>query len=331
MKVLKVIIPILVIAALLLFLFSTYTVAENQYACVKRFSKVVNVKDAAGLAFKTPFVDSIQYIPKDYQFYDVPQSDVLTSDKKAMVVDIFVVWRINDPLTFIRTIGRISEMEERIDAAVYSISKNLIDTIEQAELISESETILHSDEDGETENETIKLLAVGEHKIMEEVKKQLSVYGVEIKDVKIKRLDLPVENEQAVYNRMISERKQIAERYRAEGENEAQKIRNEVDKQKGIILSEAKAQAEQLKAEGESEYMRVIAESYTGEDKAEFYRFVRALDALKNSMKGEKQSYCLRFKYQNPFWKTLNNKTSPNLGFVVYLPLESWFQLSVCI
>lgn len=289
MKVLKVIIPILVIAALLLFLFSTYTVAENQYACVKRFSKVVNVKDTAGLAFKTPFVDSIQYIPKDYQFYDVPQSDVLTSDKKAMVVDIFIVWRINDPLTFIRTIGRISEMEERIDAAVYSISKNLIGTIEQAELISESETILHSDEDGETENETIKQPR-GElnTKIMEEVKKQLSVYGVEIKDVKIKRLDLPVENEQAVYNRMISERKQIAERYRAEGENEAQKIRNEVDKQKGIILSEAKAQAEQLKAEGESEYMRVIAESYTGEDKAEFYRFVRALDALKNSMKGEK-------------------------------------------
>lgn len=289
MKVLKVIIPILVIAALLLFLFSTYTVAENQYACVKRFSKVVNVKDTAGLAFKTPFVDSIQYIPKDYQFYDVPQSDVLTSDKKAMVVDIFIVWRINDPLTFIRTIGRISEMEERIDAAVYSISKNLIGTIEQAKLISESETILHPDEDGETENETIKRPR-GElnTQIMEEVKKQLSVYGVEIKDVKIKRLDLPVENEQAVYNRMISERKQIAERYRAEGENEAQKIRNEVDKQKGIILSEAKAQAEQLKAEGESEYMRVIAESYTGEDKAEFYRFVRALDALKNSMKGEK-------------------------------------------
>ena len=86
MKVLKVIIPILVITALLLFLFSTYTVAENQYACVKRFSKVVNVKDTAGLAFKTPFVDSIQYIPKDYQFYDVPQSDVLTSDKKARLL-----------------------------------------------------------------------------------------------------------------------------------------------------------------------------------------------------------------------------------------------------
>ena len=266
---LKLIILILLIIS---FTNSTYIVRENEYAYVTRFSKFVKIQDAAGLHFKLPILDKIEKIPQYRMMYDIPPSEVLTGDKKTLVVDNFTVWQIDDPYTFMRTVSRISEMENRIDAVVYNAVKNTLGTMDQT-------TIINSD------NRSIDDVNT---KITELVNAQLENYGVSTVAVEIKRLDLPKDNESAVYNRMISERTQMAESFRAEGNLEASKVVNETDKEVGILLSKASATAEELKGQGESEYMKIIAEAYSTEDRINYYEFIRSLEALKVTMKGEK-------------------------------------------
>jgi membrane protease subunit HflC len=267
--ILKLIILILLIISLIN---SVYIVRENEYAYVTRFSKFVKIQDTAGLHFMLPILDKIEKIPQYRMMYDIPPSEVLTGDKKTLVVDNFAVWQIDDPYTFMRTVSRISEMENRIDAVVYNAVKNTLGTMDQT-------TIINSD------NRSIDDVNI---KITELVNAQLKNYGVSTVAVEIKRLDLPKDNESAVYSRMISERTQMAESFRAEGNLEASKVVNETDKEVGILLSKAASAAEELKGQGESEYMKIIAEAYSTEDRMNYYEFIRSLEALKVTMKGEK-------------------------------------------
>lgn len=255
-----------------------YTVEENEYAYVVRFSKVEQVEEKAGLHFKIPFIDSVQYFPKNIQLYDLAPSDVLTSDSKAMSVDSYVLWKISDPMTFYKSLGSISEAQVRLDAATYNALKNIISTMSQDSIITPSV------DDGRNDlNVTV----------CDQVKSATTDYGIEITDVKIKRFDLPEENETAVYQRMISDRNQIAEKYRAEGESEATIMKNEVDKQVNIIISDANAQAEETVAQGESEYMKLLADTFNTAEKEEFYIFMRSLETLKASLTGEQKTVIL--------------------------------------
>jgi membrane protease subunit HflC len=251
---------------------TTYIVRENEYAYVTRFSKFVKIQDTAGLHFKLPLLDKIEKLPQYRMMYDIPPSEVLTGDKKTLVVDNFTVWQIDDPYTFMRTVSRISEMENRIDAVLYNAVKNTLGTMDQTAIINSDNSSIDDVND----------------KITELVNAQLKNYGVSTVAVEIKRLDLPKDNESAVYNRMISERTQMAESFRAEGNLEASKIINETDKEVAILLSKASATAEELKGQGESEYMKIIAEAYSTEDRMNYYEFIRSLEALKVTMKGEK-------------------------------------------
>jgi len=251
---------------------TAYIVRENEYAYVTRFSKFVKIQDTAGLHFKLPLLDKIEKIPQYRMMYDIPPSEVLTGDKKTLVVDNFTVRQIDDPYTFMRTVSRISEMENRIDAIVYNAVKNTLGTMDQTAIIN-------------SDNSSIDDV---NNKITELVNAQLKNYGVSTVAVEIKRFDLPEDNESAVYNRMISERTQMAESFRAEGNLEASKIVNETDKEVAILLSKASARAEELKGQGESEYMKIIAEAYSTEDRMNYYEFIRSLEALKVTMKGEK-------------------------------------------
>ncbi len=251
---------------------AAYIVRENEYAYVTRFSKFVKIQDTAGLHFKLPLLDKIEKIPQFRMMYDIPPSEVLTGDKKTLVVDNFTVWQIDDPYTFMRTVSRISEMENRIDAVVYNAVKNTLGTMDQTSIIN-------------SDNSSIDDV---NNKITELVNAQLKNYGVSTVAVEIKRLDLPKDNESAVFNRMISERTQMAESFRAEGNLEASKVVNETDKEVGILLSKASAAAEELKGQGEGEYMKIIAEAYSTEDRMDYYEFIRSLEALKVTMKGEK-------------------------------------------
>ena len=274
----KVIVTLLVILAAVCLLGSMYSVAENEYACVVRFAKIVDAIDTAGLHFKIPFVDNIRFFPRDVQLYDINPSEVLTSDKKNMTVDSYALWEISDPLTFFQTVGTIGEAERRLDAATYTTLKNLMGTLEQNAIINQ--------EDGGERNKIYD-------NIGREVAEITTQYGINVVDVKIKRLDLPTDNEQAVYSRMISERNQIAEKYRADGEYEASIIINDVDKQVNIIISDAQAEAAKLEAEGEAEYMRMLAEAFNTEDKKNFYQFTLALDALRASLTGNDKTVVL--------------------------------------
>ena len=251
---------------------TAYIVRENEYAYVTRFSKFVKIQDTAGLHFKLPLLDKIEKIPQFRMMYDIPPSEVLTGDKKTLVVDNFTVWQIDDPYTFMRTVSRISEMENRIDAVVYNAVKNTLGTMDQTAIINSDNSSIDDVND----------------KITELVNAQLKNYGVSTVAVEIKRLDLPKDNESAVFNRMISERTQMAESFRAEGNLEASKVVNETDKEVGILLSKASAAAEELKGQGEGEYMKIIAEAYSTEDRMDYYEFIRSLEALKVTMKGEK-------------------------------------------
>ena len=271
---------IIVLCALLLLvaLNSFYTVEENQFACIVRFSEIISTTDTAGLHFKVPFLDSISYFSKATQFYDIPPSEVLTSDKQNMTADCYVLWRIEDPKKFYQTLGTTAAAEQRLNATTYNELKTVMGTLAQADIINM--------EDGAERN------AIYEG-INAKVDAQAKTYGITVEDVKIKRFDLPQSNENAVYSRMISERNQMAEKYTADGNYEASIIRNDVDKQVNIIISNAKAEAAKLEAEGEAEYMRMLAEAYDTADKKDFYEFTIALDALQQSLTGDEKTIIL--------------------------------------
>ena len=272
---------ILIILAVLLIVGvsnSLYSVAENEYACTVRFSKIIDTVDEAGLHFKIPFLDSIKYFSKATRLYDIPPSEVLTSDKQNMTVDCYILWSISDPLRFYQTLGTTSVAEQRLDALTYNELKTVMGTLAQSDIINMN--------DGAERNEIYEGIAA-------DVDALASQYGIRVEDVKIKQFDLPESNLNAVYSRMISERNQIAEKHTAEGNKDAAMTRNEVDKQVNITVSNAKAEAAQLVAEGEAEYMRLLAEAYDTADKKAFYEFTLALDALKLSLTGNEKTVIL--------------------------------------
>ena len=274
----KSIILVLVLVLLVFAANTMYTVAENEYACTVRFSKIIDTVDDAGLHFKVPFLDSVKYFTKATQLYDIPPSEVLTSDKQNMTVDCYILWSISDPLRFYQTLGTTSVAEQRLDALTYNALKTVMGTLAQADIINMN--------DGAERNEIYESIAA-------DVDNLAAQYGIHVEDVKIKQFDLPDSNLNAVYSRMISERNQMAEKYTADGNYEASIIRNNVDKQVNIMVSDAEAEAAKLEAEGEAEYMRMLAEAYDTADKKSFYEFTLALDALKSSLQGEQKTVIL--------------------------------------
>ena len=273
-----VIIVVIVLALLIVSGSAWYTVHEDEYACTFRFSEIVNTVDTAGLHFKVPFLDSVKYFPKATQFYDIPPSEVLTSDKQNMTVDCYILWEISNPQQFYRALGTTLKAEERLNAITYNALKTAMGTLAQADIINMN--------DGAERNEIYEGITTT-------VDSQAATYGIRVEDVKIKQFDLPESNLNAVYSRMISERNQMAEKYTADGNYEASIIRNDVDKQVNIIVSNAQAEAAKLEAEGEAEYMRLLAAAYDTPEKKEFYEFTLALDALKQSLTGEEKTVIL--------------------------------------
>ena len=274
----KVVLIVVALLALIGLTNAMYTVAENEYACTVRFSKIINTVDEAGLHFKVPFIDSVKYFTKATQLYDIPPSEVLTSDKQNMTVDCYILWSISDPKLFYQTLGSTGVAEDRLDNLTYNELKTVMGTLAQADIINMN--------DGAERNEIYEGISTS-------VDGEALKYGIHVEDVKIKQFDLPDSNLTAVYSRMISERNQMAEKYTADGNYEASIIRNDVDKQVNILVSNANAEAAKLEAEGEAEYMRLLAEAYDTNEKKEFYEFTLALDALKKSLDGQEKTVIL--------------------------------------
>ena len=271
----RIVIGVAAFVAVICGLSSLVVTKENEYTLIMRFGKINSIKTEAGLSFKVPFLDSEQTLPKKILLYDMAASDVITKDKKTMISDSYVLWKISDPLKFAQTLNSSVESgESRINTAVYNATKNAISSMSQDQVITSR--------DGELSD-----------MVMEAIGTNMDQYGIELLKFETKQLDLPDDNKEAVYERMISERDNIAATYKAEGNSEAKVIRNKTDKEVAIQISDAKKQAEILEAEGEQEYMKILAQAYGEEDRSEFYSFVRSLDALKTSMKGEDKTVIL--------------------------------------
>ena len=271
----KAFIILIVLALLFVGANSLVITNENEYSLIRQFGKVDYVIDHAGISFKIPFIQSVDTLPKETLLYDLSSSDVITSDKKTMICNSYILWHITDPRLFAQTLNSsIGSAESRLDTVVYNSTKNVISSTTQDEVISGRNGTLSD-------------------AIIANIGSTLKQYGIELLSFDIKQLDLPSDNKAAVYERMISERDNIAATYTAEGSSEAQIIRNTTDKEVTVMLSEAEKEAEILIAEGEAEYMRILSEAYGDPSKAEFYSFVRSLDALKASMTGGNKTVIL--------------------------------------
>ena len=263
-----------ILIAVLLF-GSLFTVREDEYAVVTKFGKIVTVHDQAGLKLKIPFVEQVRSVPKKIQIYDLAPSDVITKDKKSMIADDYILWRVTDAKKFTQTLNAsVTSAQDRVSVATYNATKSIISSMNQDEVI-------------ESRGERLTEM------ITSESNSDLGSYGIVIETAAIKSLDLPDDNKDAVYERMISERNNIAASYKAQGEANAQKIRNETDRNVAVMQANAEKQAAITIAEGEAEYMKKISEAYDTEEKQEFYSFLRGLDALKESLGGKNKTIIL--------------------------------------
>ncbi len=260
---------ILAVIAIIVLSNSLVITKENEYTLVKQFGKIEKIVPDAGLSFKVPFIQTTDTLPRTLLIYDLTQSDVITEDKKTMVVDSYVLWKITDPLKFVQTLTLIPNAESRINTIVYNSMKNVISSMEQQEVITSRDGVLNE-------------------MIMNNIGSTMDQYGITFIAIETKHLDLPSDNKAAVYERMISERNNIAASYTASGESDAKKIRTETDNEIVVSVSEAEAKAEKIISEGEAEYMRILSGAYNTTDRADFYTFVRSLDAAKKSLKGDK-------------------------------------------
>ena len=286
--ILRVLFIFVAVIVLLMLPFSFYIVEQNEYVAVFQFGKIVGVADTPGIKLKLPMIQSAHHISKKIHLYDMPASGVITKDKKSMIADNFVMWKVIDPVKYVQTLNAVEpRAQERIEAAVYNAVKNAISSMTQDEVI-------------EARGERLSLA------VTDESNSDIGIYGITILQTQIKALDLPDDNKLAVYERMISERQNIAASYTAEGKSEAQKIRNATDREAAIKIAGANRSADILIAEGEAEYMRLLQSAYDTPEKAEFYGFIRSLDALKKSLSEgdktlilDKNSYLGKMLYGN--------------------------------
>jgi membrane protease subunit HflC len=244
-----------------------YTLKQNTIGIVIRFGKITHIEENPGLHVRAPFIDEVTYVYTGSRLYDMPTSDVITSDKKSMISNNYVIWRVTDGKKYYQTLGAVSgRARERIEAAVYNATKNTISSMTQDQIVAARG------------NELTNM-------ITKESNSDIQQYGIVIELAEIKALDLPDDNKAAVYERMISERNNIAASYQAKGASEAKKIKNETDKQVSILKANAEKDAAKTEAEGEAEYMRILSDAYNDESKADFYNYIRSLDALESLAK----------------------------------------------
>lgn len=257
----------LVAGAVLLLLVLTQTafvVHQTETAIVVQLGKPVTGALKPGLHFKLPLVQSVTFFDARVLDYDAKRAEILTEDKKAMVVDHYTKWRITDPLLFYQTVRTEAGAQARLDDITYAALREALGRHTLIEVVSEKRT-----------------------EIMEQVVRQsqelLSPYGILVVDVRIKRTDLPPENERAIFGRMQAERERQAKQYRSEGQEEAAKIRAQADKERTVLLAEAERQASTIRGEGDAKATRTYAEAY--DQSPEFYAFKRSLEAYESSLK----------------------------------------------
>ena len=259
------------VVVLLLLSLSAFTVDQREYALVFRLGKIVTVKSQPGLYFKAPLLDDVTYFEKRIVTLDWEQpAEIVTSEKKTMTVDSFVKWRIIDPVKFYVSTTGAGDPEKAAEQRLSNVVNAGL-----------------RDEFGKR---TVHDVIAGERgKIMESMKiradKEARQIGIEVVDVRLKRVDYSEQISNSVYERMISERKRIANQLRSEGSAASEKIRADADKQREVIIAEAFRDAQKAKGEGDAKAAEIYSSAY-GKN-PEFYAFYRSQEAYKNSFKSK--------------------------------------------
>jgi len=255
----------LALVALTLLYRTAFTIDETQFAIVTQFGKPVRTITTAGLKLKWPW-QSLLSFEKRLMVYNPRPSEFLTRDKKNIVVDNYVAWRVADPNRFLQTVNDLTGAEMRLHDTVWAAAAAALGNTDMSALVS-------------VRPEDVKVQDVMRQVTEQSRARAMEQYGIEIVDVRMKRLNLPAQNRESVFARMRAERERIAKQYRAEGEAEALKIRAEADKEKARIISEAYREAEKIRGDGDAQSTRIYAEAYSRDPK--FYKLVRTLEAYK--------------------------------------------------
>jgi len=260
----------IVIAILVVFNLFTFTVDETKQAIVIQYGDIKKVATEPGLYFKIPFIQSVQHMEGRLLSYDIEPRKLITSDQRRLRVNNYAIWRIEEPRQFRESLNaRLSTAQERIDDIVYSDLRNVLASYEFGQIAS---------------SERGDMLT----KITKNSAEKLAEYGINLIDVKIKRADLPEANEQAVFDRMISERERRAAQLRAEGDEQAKEIESEADRKSSVIVAEAKREAETIRGEGEATALDIYSKAYSQD--VEFYEFWRKLSSYRKSFPGGKST-----------------------------------------
>ena len=249
---------------------SVYTVRQDEQVLLLQLGQPVNTIREPGLRFKIPIVQEVVRFDKRVLDFDADTEEVPTRDQKQLVVNSFARYRIIDPLLFFQTVNNEYGMEQRLGNVINANLRAVFGDVELSRLMTE---------------ERANLMKV----IAQRVSEQGKPFGIEVIDVRIKRVDLPEENSQAIFRRMQTQREQEARGIRAEGDAESRRIKAEADKQRTVILANANKESEILRGEGEGEAQRIYNEAYGKDEK--FFDFWVSMDALREGLKGDNTHY----------------------------------------
>jgi membrane protease subunit HflC len=277
------VIVVLIVAALIVGYGSLFTVHQTQQALLIRLGKVVRVVSEAGLHFKLPFIDTVVSIDNRILDLEEPAQEIIASDQKRLVVDAFARYRITNPLRFYQTLGSKVAADSQLEILLNSAMRRVLGESSFIDVVRDKRAGLMARIQGFLDQETEK-------------------YGIQVVDVRIRRADLPEQNSQAVYRRMQTERQREAAEYRAQGQERAQDIRSQADRQVTVLTADAKSKAEQIRGEGDAKRNEIFAAAY-GKD-PQFFNFYRSMLAYQNGLKHNDTRYVLRpdtsfFRYFN--------------------------------
>ncbi|MCG3089384.1 protease modulator HflC [Sporosarcina cyprini] len=252
-----------IFAILVILLANVFIVREDEYRVVRQFGEITRIVDEPGLNMKIPFIQTVSTLPKNQMTYNVSEAEISTKDKKRIIIDNYAIWKITDPSKMIANARNIINAEARMEEFIYSVVRNEMGQLQYTDIVNDEDSSRGSLNDRVTEKVNAFL--------------EEGNFGIEVIDVRMKRIDLPEENEHSIYTRMISERQSTAQTYLSEGDAEKQRIEAETDREVQEMLATAKKEAAIIHAEGEAEAAKIYNNAFSKDP--EFYNLYRTLQS----------------------------------------------------
>jgi len=269
---LLIVIAVLLVVAGILAMSALFIVDQTEQALVLQFGQPRRVIRDPGLQIKRPFLEDVILYDNRLLDFEPPPEEVIVSDQKRLVVDTYTRYRITDPLLFYQTVNSEAAVRARLNAMVSGSLRRVLGNVTLSALLSDQRPAIM-------------------HQIRDEVAAQGKGFGIDVVDVRIRRADLPEENSQAIYARMMSERQQQAAQYRGEGAEAAQTVKANADRERTVILAEAQRDAQKVRGDGDAQSIKIYADAF-GQDK-EFFAFYRSMQAYRDALTGHGTSFVL--------------------------------------